>query len=85
MKCLLFKTFQSFAFNFHFKIHQSSSKLLLLFNIMMFLSKKELIKLFSNKATNPGFFFQDFFFPCNFIASGCPAAVKKASQKFRVI
>lgn len=44
MKCLFFKTFQSFAFNFRFEIHQSSSKILLLFNIMMFLSKKELIK-----------------------------------------
>lgn len=44
MKCLFFKTFQSFAFNFHFEIHQSSSKILLLFNIIMFLSKQELIK-----------------------------------------
>lgn len=44
MKCLFFKAFQSFAFNFHFKICQSSSKILLLFNIIMFLSKQELIK-----------------------------------------
>lgn len=43
-KCLFFKTFHSFTFNFHFKICQSSSKILLLFNIIMFLSKQELIK-----------------------------------------
>jgi len=44
MKYLFFKTFQSFAFNFHLEICQSSSKILLLFNIIMFLSKQELIK-----------------------------------------
>lgn len=43
-KRLFFKMFPSFAFSFHFKICQSSSKIVLLFNIIMFLSKQELIK-----------------------------------------
>lgn len=74
-KCLFFKTFHSFAFNFHFKICQSSSK------IVTFQHHNVPIKARTHqihsvtKLLIPTFSSKTFFSPCNFIASGCPATV----------